>query len=120
MTLDIMRLLRLAIHHDQVESVELLSTEVAFQVQNRKRRLDNLEQRTAGASFSARMTISGPTSTPSSASTTAAGHSHRGTPSSRGLVVDTRTRGKINLPVETKYGARRSRMCSAGCRRKSR
>lgn len=38
MTLDIMRMLRLATHHDQVETVEVrVSTEVAFQLQNRKR-----------------------------------------------------------------------------------
>lgn len=38
MTLDLMRLLRLAIHHDQVEAVEVrVSPSVAFQLQNRKR-----------------------------------------------------------------------------------
>lgn len=38
MTLDIMRLLRLATHHEQVDSVEVrVSPNVAFQLQNRKR-----------------------------------------------------------------------------------
>lgn len=38
MTLDIMRLLRLATHHDQVDTVEVrVSPNVAFQLQNRKR-----------------------------------------------------------------------------------
>jgi ribonuclease E len=38
MTLDIMRLVRLASHHDQVDTVEIrVSPEVGFQLQNRKR-----------------------------------------------------------------------------------
>jgi Rne/Rng family ribonuclease len=48
MTLDIMRLLRLAAHHPQVETVEVrVAPVVAFQVQNRKRAmLHALEQET--------------------------------------------------------------------------
>jgi ribonuclease E len=48
MTLDIMRLLRLAVHHDQVDLVEIrVSPTVSFQLQNRKRAaLHELEERT--------------------------------------------------------------------------
>jgi ribonuclease E len=48
MTLDIMRLLRLAAHHELVETVEIrVAPEVAFQLQNRKRAaIHDIEQRT--------------------------------------------------------------------------
>ncbi len=48
MTLDIMRLLRVAIHHPQVETVEVrVAPAVSFQIQNRKRSaLHELEQET--------------------------------------------------------------------------
>ena len=48
MTLDIMRLLRLATNHDQVDTVEVrVARDVEFQLQNRKRRvIQTLEEQT--------------------------------------------------------------------------